>query len=159
MNRFRNVALVVTLGGISLLESVGYASDFGLIHFYGSVLYSGCYVHGTQNGPTMSTTQDQSQSGLNFGMKFKQCRLVDNGQVLAEVSVIHHDWDSLRVLQNNGKYGLIQPKDSGTTLHRFSLQSHLNKANDAKDMAFQFRYESPSLLFLNRDIGLEIIYR
>ena len=159
MSRLRHVALVVTLCGIGLFESVGHASDFGLIHFYGSVLYSGCYVLGTQAQMPMVTTQDQDGKSVNFGMRFKHCRLVDRGQVLAEVSVVHQDWDTLRMLQTDGHVFSIEPAQSDEMVRRFPLKGFLSQINEVGNTALQFRHKDSQLLLNHCDIGLEIIYR
>ena len=159
MIRFRNVALAVTLCGIGLFESVGHASDFGQIHFYGSVLYSGCYILGVQNQASMITVRGQDGKGVNFDMRFKHCRLVDRGQVLAEVSVVHHDWNSLRMLQTDGYVFAIKPTKTAEAVSRFSLNEFLNQISQVGSASLQFRYEKPLPLLTDRDIGLEIIYR
>ena len=159
MNKFRHVALVVTLCGVGLLESVGHASDFGLIHFYGSVLYSGCYILGTQSQTPTVTAFDQDGKVVNFGMRFKYCRLVDRGQVLADVSVVHPSWDNLRMLQSDGCSRLLKPIKSEESISRFSLKGFLNEFNQLRDTSFEFRQKNLQHLLIDSDIGLEIIYR
>ena len=156
---FRHVTLAVTLCGIGLFESVGHASDFGLIHFYGSVLYSGCYVLGTQKQTPMITAHKRYGSSVDFGMRFKHCRLVDRGQVLAEVSVVHHDWNTLRMLQTDGYVFSIKPTKTAEAVSRFSLNEFLNQISQIGSASLQFRHEKSLLLLTDRDIGLEIIYR
>ena len=159
MIRLRNVALAVTLCGIGLFEAVGYASDFGLIHFYGSVLYSGCYILGTQNHASMITAFDSDDKSVNFNMRFKHCRLVDHGQVLAEVSIAHHDWDSLRMLQTNGRSVSINSYQSKEMISRFSLKGFLTEITQVGTAALQFRHKNSQVLVTDRDVELEIIYR
>lgn len=159
MIRFRNVALAVTLCGIGLFESVGHATDFGQIHFYGSVLYSGCYIFGVQNQTSMITARGQDGKGVNFDMRFKHCRLVDRGQVLAEVSIVHHDWDNLRMLQTDGRSFSIKPYQTEESISRFSLKGFLNEINQVGNAALQFQHKKSPDLLTERDIGLEIIYR
>ena len=157
--RFRNVTVVVALCGIGLLESVGHASDFGLIHFYGSVLYSGCYVWGTQNQPVTFIAHDRNDKSVNFGMRFRHCRLVERGQVLAEVSVLHNDWDTLGMLQTDGYLYSIRSIQTGDTNSRFPLNGFLGKVSHDGEGALQFRHEISHDQLTHRDVSLEIIYR
>ncbi len=159
MTRFRHVTVAVTLCGIGLFESLGHASDFGLIHFYGSVLYSGCYVLGTQSIAPIITVHNQDGDSLNFDMRFKHCRLVDRGQVLAEVSVLHHDWNTLRVLHNDGHVFSIKPVQTGEAVSRFSLKGFLSEINQIGNAALQFRQDDSHHYLSHHDVGLEIIYR
>lgn len=59
-------------------------ADVGFVKFYGSVLYSGCYVYGQQEA---SPLHKYSSNRSDVSLDLSYCRLSQKGEVLAEIRV------------------------------------------------------------------------
>lgn len=99
--RFKMIPVML---GIALCSPSMATTDFGQIHFLGSVLYSGCYVQAISHELPLKDASHQNKVN-RFDLNFSYCRLTDNGKVLAEITLVNPQQTDFQVyLKNTNTY-------------------------------------------------------
>ena len=151
--------MILAMLGIAICTpSIG-STDFGQIHFLGSVLYSGCYVQAI-NRQYRTETQNLSEKGRvhHFDLNLTYCRLVDNGKVLAEIALATPGFNDYQVfLKNEGRYHLVESDLHGRTLNSVAFET---LSSTQSQLELQTRLTKPYFdSTTKKSFDIELIYR
>ncbi len=149
--------MISTIIGIALSSPGFGVTDFGQIHFLGSVLYSGCYVQAINQQYRPDETTLPSKVN-HFDLNFSYCRLIDNGKVLAEIAIVNpQQIDFQLYLKNAGQYQLVK-KD----LHQILVNHHVMNLTPTGQSQLKIQTHSSLPYFdskTNKTFDIELIYR
>ena len=121
-------------------------ADVGFVKFYGSVLYSGCYVHGQQ---AASLLHEYSLNRSDILLDLSHCRLSQKGEVLAEIRVFSPFLHSFQLFP--------LPKKSLTN-SLIVVQDKFSEVDNKQQL--RFSYSVPSLSTGTPTMfDFEIVYR